>query len=78
MSRLSIEVTFEEHKAIKAMAALKGRSIREYVLEQILPSKKDEALALQELEAFLALRIEDADNGNVISSSAREIFEEVL
>ena len=34
--------------------------------------------ALQKLEIFLALRIKAAENGNVISSSAKEIFEETL
>jgi len=78
MSRLSIELTPEEHQSIKAIAALKGRSIREYVLERILPSENDEVAALQKLETFLAPRIKAAENGNVISSSAQEIFEETL
>jgi uncharacterized protein (DUF1778 family) len=33
--RLSIEVSPEEHKKIKKLAALHGNSIREYVLESI-------------------------------------------
>mgnify|MGYP001069213892 CR=1 FL=1 len=78
MSRLSIELTPEEHQKIKAIAALQGSSIRDYVLERILPSEDDEAAALQELGAFLAPRINDAQNGNTISSSAHEIFEETL
>ncbi len=78
MSRLSIELTPEEHQKIKAIAALQGSSIRDYVLERILPSEDDEAAALQELEAFLAPRINDAQKGNTISSSAHEIFEKTL
>lgn len=78
MSRLSIELTPEEHQKIKAIAALQGRSIRDYVLERILPSGGDDMAALQELEAFLASRIADAENGNIISSSAHKIFEETL
>jgi uncharacterized protein (DUF1778 family) len=32
MSRISIDVTPEEHQKLKAMAALKGKSIKDYVL----------------------------------------------
>ena len=32
MSRISIDVTDSEHKKLKALAALKGRSIKDYVL----------------------------------------------
>ncbi|MEZ5918977.1 MAG: antitoxin [Alphaproteobacteria bacterium] len=78
MSRLSIELTAEEHQKIKAIAALQGSSIRDYVLERILPSEGEDMAALQELEAFLAPRIKDALEGNVISSSAQSIFEETL
>ncbi len=78
MSRLSIELTSEEHQKIKAIAALQGSSIRDYVLERILPAEGDDIAALQELEAFLAPRIKDAENGDTVSSSAQEIFEETL
>lgn len=77
MSRLSIELTVEEHKRVKAVAAMQGRSIRDYVLERILPCPKDD-LALQKLGAFLAPRIRDAKQGKTLSSSAREIFKETL
>lgn len=77
MSRLSIELTAEEHQKIKAVAALQGRSIRDYVLARILPSQSDRA-ALQELTVFLAPRVKDAQRGNILSSSAKKIFEETL
>ena len=50
MSRLSIELTPEEHQKIKAIAALKNSSIKEYVLERILPSDSAQISALQELK----------------------------
>ena len=37
MSRLSIEVTPEQHQRLKAMAALAGQTIKEYILERALP-----------------------------------------
>lgn len=38
MTRLSIEITPEQHKTLKAMAALNGKTIKEYVLEQTIDS----------------------------------------
>jgi hypothetical protein len=35
IERLSIDVTFEEHRQIKAYAALLGKTIREFVRESI-------------------------------------------
>ncbi len=36
MPRLSIDITAEEHQKLKAIAALKGQSIKEYVLNRTL------------------------------------------
>ena len=78
MSRLSIELTPEQHQRIKAVAALNGSTIRDYVLERILPSGQGEEAALRELEAFLAPRIAEAEQGLVIKASAQDICEETL
>ena len=74
--RLSIEVTQEQHKRLKAAAALQGKSIKDYVLERTLPDL-DEQAALQELEAFLKPRIEAAKNGRFSTESVDSIFDEV-
>jgi hypothetical protein len=39
MPRLSIEITESEHRKIKALAALSGKSVREYVVERLFPGK---------------------------------------
>ncbi|WP_272911634.1 hypothetical protein [Loktanella sp. M215] len=36
MPRLSIDITPEQHQKLKAIAALKGESIKEYVLSRTL------------------------------------------
>ena len=36
MPRLSIDITPEEHQKLKAIAALKGESIKDYVLKRTL------------------------------------------
>ena len=34
MSRLTIDITDQQHQSIKAMAALQGKSIKEYAIER--------------------------------------------
>lgn len=78
MSRLTIEITEQQHQSIKALAAMQGKSIKEYAMQRLLPLTADEEKAMQELEAFLAPRIEAAERGEVISTSVLSIFEEAL
>jgi hypothetical protein len=61
--RLSIELTPEQHQRLKAVAALRGQSIKDYVLEHVLPSTPtgEESAALRQLEAFLEPRIQAAN-----------------
>jgi len=75
--RLSIEVTLEQHQRLKAVAALRGQSIKDYVLDRVLPNTptEDEDEALRQLESFLEPRIKEA-NGPVITKSVQQIFEE--
>jgi len=77
MSRLSIDLTPEQHQKIKAVAAMQGKSIKEYVLNQILPTSSDEEMALHELETFLDERIKSAKAGKISQKSVKEIFQEV-
>ncbi len=73
--RLSIEISPEEHQRLKAAAALKGQSIKDYVLERTLPNA-DEQAALRELESFLEPRIEAAKRGEFSKKSVDDIFDE--
>ena len=82
MRRLSIEVTPEQHKRLKAIAALKGQAIKDYVLERALPPLPDmdsmtEKEALNNLEDFLKPRVESVKQGNVSNRSIEKIFEDV-
>lgn len=73
--RLSIDITQEQHKMLKATAAMQGKSIKDYVLERTLP---DEEAALKELEAFLKPRVEEALSGERSNKTVDEIVAEVL
>jgi hypothetical protein len=78
MMRLSIEVTPEQHQRLKAVAALRGQSIKDYVLERVLPdiAAADEDEALRQLEAFLEPRIKAAKDA-AVHKSVEQIFEEI-
>ena len=82
MSRLSIEVTPEQHQRLKAIAALHGQTIKNYILARALPSlPAQEALseedALRQLEEFLKPRIEAAERGEIVNQSVTEIVNEL-
>jgi len=74
--RLSLEVTPEQHQRLKAVAALRGQTIKDYVLNRVLPETPtdDENEALRQLEAFLEPRIAAQDA--VVKKSVKQIFEE--
>ncbi len=78
MSRISIDVTPDEHQKLKALAALQGKSIKDYVIERTLGATEDsDQETLVALESFLDARIRGAKNGSVSRRTAREVFEEV-
>jgi hypothetical protein len=78
MPRLSIDITPEEHQKLKAIAALKGESIKDYVLKRTLGDapalddmNEDEAVAA--LADFLRPRIEQARLGEFSTKSIADI-----
>ncbi len=82
MRRLSIEVTPEQHQRLKAIAALHGQTLKDYVLERALPRLPEteslsEEDALQQLEALLQPRIEEAERGEVVAQSVEQIFADI-
>jgi len=77
--RLSIEITQEQHQRLKAVAALQGKTIKDYVLERSLPNMNTkENNALKQLEEFLKPRIETAEAGRFSKKSVDDIFDEVI
>ncbi len=70
--RLSIEITREQHKKLKATAAMQGKSIRDYVLDRTLPDHEVEAVP-KELKALLQPRVEEVLRGERSSKTVDEI-----
>jgi hypothetical protein len=80
MSRISIDVSPEEHRKLKAIAALKGQTIKHYLLEgKIDLGRNDTQVALAELEALLDERISHHGKSTLKGrSSASAILEDAL
>jgi hypothetical protein len=78
MSRLTIDVTEQQHQALKAAAALQGKTIKQYALERLFLSTSDENQALDDLKALLSRRMAEAMHGDVIDRSITDIASEVL
>lgn len=78
MSRLTIDVTDQQHKTLKALAALQGKTIKDYALERLFPEAVDEGQAVLGLQKLLEQRIREAEHGEVDTRSITEIGADIL
>jgi len=81
MGRLSIEISEQQHQQIKTMAVVQGLTIKEYVLQQTIPSltpnnQMTEQEAIEKLGALLAPRIAAAERKEFSNHSIDEILRE--
>lgn len=79
MSRLSIELTPEQHNAIKAMALLEGMNMKELVIDRIFNPKPAKAkhVKTKKPNARLLAAIEESFNmkGAKRYKTAKELFD---
>lgn len=77
MSRISIDVSDEEHRKLKAMAALRGQSLKDFLLKGTLgqDAQTKEDAALIELVALLDARIKRAEKEGSSTRTVGEIFQ---
>lgn len=79
MSRLTIEVTPEQHQRIKVMAAMQGQSIKDYVITRVLSDEQAaETAAWEQLKVLLAERIDDVRMRGTSPKTVQEITESAL
>ena len=78
LGNLTIDVTEQQHQALKAMAALQGKTIKQYALERLFPRASEEEQALQDLQALLLQRLAEAQRGEVVDHSIMDVANEVL
>jgi hypothetical protein len=72
MPRLSIDISSDEHQKLKAIAALKGQSLKEFVLSRALENVPNVAdmpsdNAMQILAGFLDERALEAERGETVA-----------
>jgi len=75
MSRISIDVTPHQHRRLKALAALQGKSMKEFVLASTIGAGSTSS-ALVELEALLDRRIQEATTTVPSTSTVGDIFQQ--
>lgn len=78
MSRLTIDITDQQHQSLKAQAALQGKTIKQYALERLFPGDADADQAWRELKTLLENRINDGLAGKVSTKNVGEILDEEL
>ena len=78
MSRLTIDISDQQHQSLKAMAALQGKTIRQYALERLFRDDADGEKAWQELKTLLGARIDEGLAGKVSGKRIEEVLDEEL
>lgn len=78
MSRLTIDITEQQHQSLKAMAALQGKTIKQYALERLFPGDNDASQAWKDLKLLLGTRIQEGLAGSVSEKTINQILDEEL
>ncbi|EJB8776703.1 antitoxin [Salmonella enterica] len=78
MSRLTIDITDQQHQSLKVLAALQGKTIKQYALERLFPGDADADQAWQELKKLLGNRINNGLEGKVSTKSIGDILDDEL
>ncbi len=78
MSRLTIDITDQQHQTLKAIAALQGKTIKEYAVERLFPQTGGDEQALFDLRQLLEQRVAEASRGELSTKSITDIAAEVM
>ncbi len=78
MTRISIDLEDEALNRIKALAALKGQDIEEFMVKRALAEETDEERALSELETLLDARIAEYERNGPSSRTVEDIFQQAI
>jgi ubiquitin C-terminal hydrolase len=78
MSRLTIDITDQQHQSLKALAAIQGKTIKQYALERLFPDDADANQAWKELRTLISSRVHEGLDGNLSTKSISQILDEEL
>ncbi|AHK04657.1 MULTISPECIES: antitoxin [Rhizobium/Agrobacterium group] len=76
MSRLTIDITDQQHQSLKALAALQGKTIKQYALERLFPGDADAERAWEELKTLMNMRVNEGLAGRLSTKTVGEILDE--
>ena len=78
MSRLTIDITDQQHQSLKALAALQGKTIKQYALERLFPGDTDGERAWEELKTLMNTRVNEGLAGKLSTKTVDEILDEEI
>ncbi|MDR6192551.1 hypothetical protein QE372_004885 [Agrobacterium pusense] len=78
MSRLTIDITDQQHQSLKALAALQGKTIKQYALERLFPGDTDAERAWEELKTLMSMRVNEGLAGRLSTKTVGEILDEEI
>ena len=73
-----LDVSGEDHQKIKALAALQGKSIKDYVLGKVFSDRADEEEAMVTLQSLLSERIARAELKGSTGKSFSQIADDAI
>ncbi len=78
MSRLTIDITDQQHQSLKALAALQGKTIKQYALERLFPGDIDGERAWEELKTLMNTRVNEGLAGKLSTKTVGEILDDEI
>jgi len=78
MSRLTIDITDQQHQSLKVLAALQGKTIKQYALERLFPGDTDGERAREELKTLMNTRVNEGLTGKLSTKTVGEILDEEI
>lgn len=78
MRQLTTDITEQQHRNLKALAALQGKTIKQYAVARLLPGNLDADQVWQEFSDLLGSRVREGLAGKISSKSIGTILHEGL
>ncbi|MBB5360619.1 hypothetical protein HDE76_003864 [Rhodanobacter sp. ANJX3] len=78
MSRLTIDITSQQHQSLKALADLQDKSIKQYTLERLFRGNAAGDQAWSEVKPLLRTRIDEGLRGKGSINGMQSILNEEL
>ncbi|TGR65673.1 antitoxin [bacterium M00.F.Ca.ET.194.01.1.1] len=73
-----IDITDQQHQSLKALAALQGKTIKQYALERLFPGDTDAERAGEELKTLMNIRVNEGLAGRLSTKTVSEILDEEI